>query len=121
MSSSDLAAITGLPQKERLPAYLSLLPTLYASPLPGLPALIAHIVQDPAVPLLIGRQVLAQLVEDLVKGRLEAAKGKADETEIQREVLEKTLAAVGTHSGNYDEQVRADPTVLLSPTPGWRR
>lgn len=107
MSSSDLASIAELPQKERLPAYLSLLPTLYASPLPSLPALIAHLVQDSAVPLLIGRQVLAQVVEDLLNGRLTATQGKTDEAEVRREVLKQTLAAVGSHSGNYDEQVRA--------------
>lgn len=115
MSSSGLASIADLPQKERLPAYLGLLPSLYASPLPDLPALIAHLVQDAAVPLLIGRQVLSQVVDDLTKGRLEAAKGKAKEGEVRREVLEKTLAAVGTHSGNYDEQVRAAD--LLSAVP----
>lgn len=106
MSSADLASMADLPQKERLPAYLALLPALYATPLPGLPALIAHLVQDSAVPLLAGRQVLTQVVEDLAGGALERAKGKEEEAEVRREVLEKTLESVGSHSGNYDEQVR---------------
>lgn len=102
MSAPSFDSITSLPPRDRLPAYLALLPDLYQSPLPGLPDLVIHLVSDPAVSLVVARQVYAEIVAALGDNRI------TDE-DAKRVALEKILEKISDMSGgaqaNFEEQV----------------
>jgi hypothetical protein len=105
MSPPTLSQISTLPQKDRLPAYNSLLPSLYASPLPDLVDLIDHLINDPSVSLVTGRQVYSEVVSTIKHG--DQLSGGPD---VAREVIENVLEKVknGTSASsiaNYEEQV----------------
>lgn len=100
---TTLSSISSLPPKDRLSAYQALLPGLYASPTPGLADLVAHLVTDPSVSLVVGRQVYSDVVDAFKEGRV----GGGD-VEVKRTVVERILERVGSgggQAGNYEEQV----------------
>lgn len=101
----SLSEITSLPQKDRLPAYTSLLPDLYAAPIPGLVNLVDHILNDSSVSLVVGRQVYSDIVSVINLAKLEGGQ------DASRQVIERILDLVkssGSASSiaNYEEQVR---------------
>lgn len=101
--STQLISISDLPQKDRLPAYTSLLPSLYESPLPGLSELVDHIVNDSSVSLVVGRQIYAEIVGALSEGKVKENKGQ--EGRDKQAIIKGILRRVGQNAGNYEEQV----------------
>lgn len=99
----SLSSILSLPQKDRLPAYLGLLPKAFKTPIPGLVEIVDHLLHDPAASVVVGRQVYAEIVAALSDGRVgdEEGQGKRDALEG---ILDK-ITGRGGNEANYEEQV----------------
>lgn len=100
---SSLSSIASLPQKDRLPAYLGLLPAAFKTPIPSLVNIVDHILHDSSVTLVVGRQVYAEIVAALSDGRVGDTEGQG-KREVLEGVLEKTTGRGGSEA-NYEEQV----------------
>lgn len=102
---SKLAQYASLSQKDKAPAYLSLLPEILTRPDPSAIAADLHLVVDTvvnqeSVGLVVGRQVLAELVKSLGAGAIK-------DTELRKRIVEDTLAIIQPRLTSYEEQVRA--------------
>ncbi|KAL7416669.1 hypothetical protein BDY24DRAFT_377842 [Mrakia frigida] len=98
----SLSSIPSLPQKDRLPAYLGLLPSAFKTPIPSLVNVVDHILHDSSVTLVVGRQVYAEIVSALQDGRVGEKEGQG-KREVLEGVLEKTTGRGGSEA-NYEEQ-----------------
>ena len=101
-----LAHLASLSQKDKGPAYLSLLSDLFADPTsPNLPqdvhTLVNHVVnQDNASVIIIGRQILSELVKSL-PDVLSA------DPHLRKHIVQDVLATLQPRLASYEEQVSA--------------
>jgi COP9 signalosome complex subunit 4 len=109
-----LSQLATLSQKDKGPAYLSLLSDILTRPdqssvSKDLQALLSHVLNQESVGLVVGRQVLSELVKALDEG---AIKSKG----LHREIVQETLSAIRPRIASYEEQVRPKPAqVGLAP------
>lgn len=101
---SKLAQYASLSQKDKAPAYLSLIPEILTRPDPSAIAADLHLVVDTvvnqdSVGLVVARQVLAELVKSLGSGAIK-------DTELRKRIVEDTLATIQPRLTSYEEQVR---------------
>lgn len=101
---SKLAQFASLSQKDKAPAYLSLLPETLSRPdssaiAADLHLLVDTVVNQDSVGLVVGRQVLAELVKSLGTGALK-------DIELRKRIVEDTLATIQPRLTTYEEQVR---------------
>jgi COP9 signalosome complex subunit 4 len=99
-----LAEFASLNQKDKAPAYLSLLSEILARPdqnvIPAdLHRLVDTVVNQESVGLVASRQVLAELVKSLDEKKIVDA-------ELRKQIIEDTLRIIQTRQNSYDEQVR---------------
>jgi COP9 signalosome complex subunit 4 len=102
---SKLGQLTSLSQKDKGPAYLSLLSEILARPdAPSVPAdlhtLVDTVVNQDTVGLVVGRQVLSELVKILGEGAIKDA-------EQRKRIVEDTLATIQPRIVSYEEQVNS--------------
>lgn len=100
---SKLAQFASLSQKDKAPAYLSLLPEILSRSNPSAVAsdlhlLVETVVNQDSVGLVVGRQVLSELVKSLGAGSIR-------ENELRKRVVEDTLATIQPRIVSYEEQV----------------
>ena len=103
---SKLAQFATLSQKDKAPAYLSLLPEILsrsnASAIAtDLHSLVDTVVNQESVGLVVGRQVLSELVRSLGAGAIK-------DTEVRKRIVQDTLATVQPRITSYEEQVSLD-------------
>jgi COP9 signalosome complex subunit 4 len=100
---SKLARFASLSQKDKAPAYLSLLPEILSRSIPSaiatdLHALVDTVVNQDSVGLVVGRQVLSELVKSLGGGIIK-------DNDLRKRIVEDTLATVQPRITSYEEQV----------------
>lgn len=100
---SRLAQFASLSQKDKAPAYLSLLPEILSRPnasaiASDLHLLVDTVVNQDSVGLVVGRQVLSELVKSLGSGTIKDA-------ELRKRIVEDTLATTQPRIVSYEEQV----------------
>lgn len=99
---SKLAQFASLGQKDKALAYLSLLPEILSRSNASYIAKDLHSLVDAAVKednLVVGRQVLSELVKNLGSGAI-------DDTGLRKRIVEDTLSTVQPRISSYEEQVR---------------
>jgi COP9 signalosome complex subunit 4 len=99
---SRLAQFAALNQKDKAPAYLSLVSEILARQDQSLTALDLHtlvetVVQDAGI--VVGRQVLSELVRNLGTGSISLHN-------LRKRVVEETLNTLQPRIVSYEEQVR---------------
>jgi COP9 signalosome complex subunit 4 len=99
---SKLAQFSALSQKDKGPAFISLLPEIIARPnqstvATDLRILVNTVVNQDNVGLVVGRQVLSELVKILGEGAIK-------DVELRKRVVEDTLATVQPRIVSYEEQ-----------------
>ncbi|KAH7914320.1 hypothetical protein BJ138DRAFT_1144044 [Hygrophoropsis aurantiaca] len=102
---NKLAQCAALSQKDRAPAYLSLISEVLgrsdqSSIVPDLHTLVDTVINQETVGLVIGRQVLSELVKSL-------ASGGVSDHELRKRIVEDTLATMQSRLQSYDEQANA--------------
>jgi COP9 signalosome complex subunit 4 len=100
---SKLTQFASLSQKDKAPAYLSLLPEILSRSNPSsiatdLRLLVNTVVNQESVGIVVGRQVLSELVKSLGGGVIKNA-------ELRKRIVEDTLATVQPRITSYEEQV----------------
>jgi COP9 signalosome complex subunit 4 len=100
---SKLAQFASLSQKDKAPAYLSLLPEILSRSNPSavaadLRSLVDTVVNQESVGLVVGRQVLSELVKSLGNGAIK-------DNDLRKCIVEDTLATVQPRITSYEEQV----------------
>jgi len=98
---SRLAQFTALSQKDKAPAYLSLVSEILARQdqsviASDLHTLVETVVQDGGI--VVGRQVLSELVRNLGTGSI-------SNHDLRKRVVEETLATLQPRIVSYEEQV----------------
>lgn len=101
---NQLSQFLALSQKDKGPAFISLIPEILARPDPSavvadLHALVDTVVNQDSVGLVVGRQVLSELVKILGEGAIK-------DVELRKRVVEDTLNTVQPRIVSYEEQVR---------------
>jgi COP9 signalosome complex subunit 4 len=99
---SRLAQFAALNQKDKAPAYLSLVSEILARQdqsliAPDLHTLVETVVQDAGI--VVGRQVLSELVRNLGTGSI-------SDHNLRKRVVEETLSTLQPRIVSYEEQVR---------------
>jgi len=98
---AKLAQFASLSQKDKGPAYTSLVPEILAQPEATIPrsvhTLIDTVVNQDSAGLVVARQVLSELVKLLGEGAVK-------NVEIRKELIEDTLASVQPRIVSYEEQ-----------------
>lgn len=120
---AQLAQISALNQKDKGPAFIALIPEILSCSDPSrlvadLHKLVDTVVNQDSVGLVVGRQVLSELVKILGECSIKDA-------ELRRRVVEDTLSTVQPRIVSYEEQVCLEqPTmwphlidILLRSTP----
>ncbi|KAG6860379.1 hypothetical protein C0995_011986 [Termitomyces sp. Mi166 len=100
---AQLAQISALSQKDKGPAFIALIPEILSRPDPSrlvadLHKLVDTVVNQDSVGLVVGRQVLSELVKILGEGSIKDA-------ELRKRVVEDTLTTVQPRIVSYEEQV----------------
>ncbi|RDB22701.1 COP9 signalosome complex subunit 4 [Hypsizygus marmoreus] len=100
---TQLAQFSALGQKDKGPAFISLIPEILARPTPAsvaadLHTLVDTVVNQDSVGLVVGRQVLSELVKILGDGAIK-------DVELRKRVVEDTLNTVQPRIVSYEEQV----------------
>ena len=95
-----LAQLASLSQKDKGPAYTSLIHHAISQPLPAadLHLLVDAVVNQDSVGLVVARQVLAELVRILGDGSI-------NDTSLRKQLVEDTLATVQPRIVSFEEQV----------------
>ncbi|KAF8076435.1 hypothetical protein FPV67DRAFT_1407124 [Lyophyllum atratum] len=98
-----LAQISALTQKDKGPAFIALIPEIISRPDPStlvtdLHKLVDTVVNQDSVGLVVGRQVLSELVKVLGEGSIK-------DVELRKRVVENTLTTVQPRIVSYEEQV----------------
>ena len=106
---SRLAQISGLAQKDKGPAYLSLVTEVLSRPdhcsiAPDVRSIVDTLLQDNVV---VGRQVLLELARVL-------GEKSTLPSDLRKQIVEETLAIVQPRLVSYEEQVSAQPQSHLS-------
>jgi COP9 signalosome complex subunit 4 len=99
-----LAQLSVLNQKDKGPAYLSLLSSIFSSQgnaniANDIHALIDHLINQDAG-IIAGRQVLTELIKGLTSTAI-------PNTELRKAIVEDVLSVVQLRATSYEEQVRA--------------
>ena len=108
---NKLAQFASLSQKDKAPAYLSLLPEILSRSNPSAVASDLHIylsirwLTKTVLSLVVGRQVLSELVKSLSGGAIK-------DTELRKRVVEDTLATIQPRIVSYEEQVSIDVIII---------
>ncbi|KAH7929481.1 hypothetical protein BV22DRAFT_1029535 [Leucogyrophana mollusca] len=102
---SKLAQCAALSQKDKAPAYLSLVSEVLARPdqstiAPDLHVLVDTVVNQDTVGLVIGRQFLSELVKILGAGGI-------TDHDLRKRIVEDTLSTTQSRLQSYEEQVNA--------------
>ncbi|KAJ3576167.1 hypothetical protein NP233_g579 [Leucocoprinus birnbaumii] len=100
---SKLAQYSALAQKDKGPAFISLIPEILAQPDPAvisndIHTLVDTVINQDNIGLVVGRQVLSELVKVLAEGGIK-------DHELRKRVVEGTLATVQPRIVSYEEQV----------------
>ncbi|TFK43497.1 hypothetical protein BDQ12DRAFT_731513 [Crucibulum laeve] len=100
---SRLSQFAALSQKDKGPAFISLIPEILAQGDPstvtaGLHTLVNFVVNQDSIGLVVGRQVLSELVGVLGEGAI-------GDAELRKRVVEDTLATIQPRIVSYEEQV----------------
>ncbi|KAG5651356.1 hypothetical protein H0H81_008973 [Sphagnurus paluster] len=100
---SQLAQISALSQKDKGPAFISIIPQILATSDPStlvadLHKLVDTVVNQDNVGLVVGRQVLSDLVKILGEGSIK-------DVELRKRVVQDTLNTVQPRIVSYEEQV----------------
>lgn len=100
---STLTQFSALSQKDKAAAYLSLLSDILSRPdqstIPrDLNTLVNHVLNQDSVGLVVGRQVLSELVKALEEGTIR-------DKRVRKTVVQETLSAVRPRIVSYEEQV----------------
>jgi COP9 signalosome complex subunit 4 len=108
---TKLAQFASLSQKDKAPAYLSLLPEILSRSNPSaiatdLHLLVDTVVNQESVGLVVGRQVLSELVKSLGGGTIK-------DSELRKRIVEDTLATVQPRITSYEEQVSTDMILFI--------
>ena len=102
---SKLAHFSTLNQKDKGPAFISLIPEILAkqnaAASADLHTLVNTVVNQESVGLVVGRQVLTELVKIL-------GDGSVKDMELRKRLVEDTLATIQPRIVSYEEQVRHD-------------
>lgn len=98
-----LAQYSTLSQKDKGPAFISLIPEILAQKntsgiAADLHTLVDTVVNQDSIGLVVGRQVLSELVKFLAEGGIK-------DVELRKRVVEDTLATVQPRIVSYEEQV----------------
>jgi COP9 signalosome complex subunit 4 len=97
-----LAQYSALSQKDKGPAFISLIPLILSQPadslIKDLHTLVDTVVNQDSVGLVVGRQVLSELVKVLAEGAIK-------DVELRKRVVEDTLNTVQPRIVSYEEQV----------------
>ncbi|KAJ6599033.1 hypothetical protein DFH09DRAFT_21761 [Mycena vulgaris] len=98
-----LSALAALSQKDKGPAFIALIHEILARPdpaavAPDLHVLVDTVVNQDSVGLVVGRQVLSELVKILGEGAVKSP-------ELRKALVEDTLATVQPRIVSYEEQV----------------
>lgn len=103
-----LAQYSALSQKDKGPAFISLIPLILSQPadslIKDLHTLVDTVVNQDSVGLVVGRQVLSELVKVLAEGAIK-------DIELRKRVVEDTLNTVQPRIVSYEEQVITFPSV----------
>ncbi|KAJ3515114.1 hypothetical protein NLJ89_g1964 [Agrocybe chaxingu] len=101
---AKLAQYAALSQKDKGPAFTSLIPEILSQAGPSVPkdlhTLVDTVVNQDSVGLVVGRQVLSELVKVLSEGAIK-------DVELRKRVVEDTLATVQPRIVSYEEQVNS--------------
>ncbi len=99
---NKLAQYSTLGQKDKGPAFISLIPQILAQPaeslVKDLHTLVDTVVNQDSVGLVVGRQVLSELVKVLAEGVIK-------DLDLRKLVVEDTLNTVQPRIVSYEEQV----------------
>ena len=99
---AKLTQYSTLSQKDKGPAFISLIPEILSQSGPSLAkdlhTLVDTVVNQDSVGLVVGRQVLSELVKVLGEGGIQ-------DVELRKRVVEDTLATVQPRIVSYEEQV----------------
>lgn len=100
---TKLTQYSALAQKDKGPAFISLIPEILAQTDPAIISKDVHTLVDTAinhdnVGLVVGRQVLSELVKALGEGTIK-------DHDLKKRVVEDTLATVQPRTVSYEEQV----------------
>lgn len=97
---SKLAQYSALPQKDKGLAFISLIPEVLAQtdPARDIHTLVDTLINHDNVGLVVGRQVLSELVKVLGEGAIQ-------DHDLRKRVVEETLATVLPRIVSYEEQV----------------
>ncbi|KAG6876256.1 hypothetical protein C0993_004668 [Termitomyces sp. T159_Od127] len=100
---AQLAQISALNQKDKGPAFIALIPGILSCSDPSrlvadLHKLVDTVVNQDSVGLVVGRQVLSELVKILGEGSIKDA-------ELRKRVVEDTLSTVQPRIVSYEEQI----------------
>lgn len=109
---AKLAEYESLNQKDKGPAYSSLIPQILAQGDPDavardLKALVDTVVNKDSVGLVVGRQVLAELVKVLSEGAIK-------DSDLKKRVVEETLETLQPRIVSYEEQVMKQVSFTVS-------
>jgi len=108
---AKLAEYSALNQKDKGPAFISLIPEILAQPNDSIATnfhkLVDTVVNQESVGLVVGRQVLSEIVKVLGEGAI-------TEDELRKRVVEDTLATIQPRIVSYEEQVRHGSAALPS-------
>ncbi|KIY49212.1 hypothetical protein FISHEDRAFT_41707 [Fistulina hepatica ATCC 64428] len=98
--SARLASFASLPQKDKGPAYISLIPDILSQsdPSAGLHLLVDTVANQDSTGLVVGRQVLAEVVKVLGDGTIK-------DMALCRRLVEDTLQTIQPRVVSYEEQV----------------
>lgn len=98
-----LAQIASFAQKDKAPAYVAVLNELFASPdqsnLPNNIHTIAETVLQESTGLVVGRQVIAELVKIITSGAIK-------DTESKKQIIQDTITLLQPRIVSYEEPVR---------------
>jgi COP9 signalosome complex subunit 4 len=111
---TKLAQFASLSQKDKGPAYISLLSEIVSRPnratiASDLRTFIDVVVNQDSVGLVVGRQVLSELVKTLGEGAIK-------DVELRKQIVRDTLNAVQPRIVSYEEQVRRHPELSCKLT-----
>jgi COP9 signalosome complex subunit 4 len=105
-----IAQLENLNQKDKAPAYLSLLSDILkrdqSSIAADLHTLVNTVVNNESVGLVVSRQVLSELVKGLGEGIVQ-------DSDIRKQIVEDTLSIVSPRLNAYEEQVHIMPVTLI--------
>ncbi|RXW24719.1 hypothetical protein EST38_g1164 [Candolleomyces aberdarensis] len=101
---AKFAEFSTLSQKDKGPAFISLIPQILSQPddavARDLHTLVDTVVNQESVGLVVGRQVLSELVRVLSEGTIKGS-------DLRKRVVEETLAIVQPRIVSYEEQVNS--------------